>query len=187
MSPRSSLLTGSTPRRPSSSKRTSALRTPTAPINLSSWPWPNQAEKKSRSGFTITSSVMRRFMSSLSPHLDQPRLLALCPSPAEAADRPRRAASGRISGAALPHRSTEISCVPADKAGFAIFGSRGGAVAARRAHNPKVVSSNLTRATNSSRTQTGRPQGRLVFVYALALSHCWGAVSRILARCCGES
>ncbi|MEA2645378.1 MAG: hypothetical protein QOE92_461, partial [Chloroflexota bacterium] len=40
---------------------------------------------------------------------------------------------------------------PVLRSGFAIFGERGGAVAARRAHNPKVVSSNLTRATNAPR------------------------------------
>ena len=87
-------------------------------------------------------------MSLLSPQ-DQARLLDPCPPPAEAVVWPRRAASGRISGAPLPHRSTEITGVPAGKASFAIFGSRGGAVAARRAHNPKVVSSNLTRATKA--------------------------------------
>ena len=53
---------------------------------------------------------------------------------------------------------------------FGIFLPRGGAVAARRAHNPKVVSSNLTRATKLRR-----------------LTPMFGAIAAVLIAACGST
>ena len=46
---------------------------------------------------------------------------------------------------------TSLAAPPGREPAFAMLRERGGAVAARRAHNPKVVSSNLTRATKLRR------------------------------------